>query len=318
VGSDFSYSVLVEPGGRLFINDQAVVPPDDVVTSSGDPLEWALDKVRETYAGFYAKDQNSALTLTVRDRRPGGAHRRLRVTDPSRSISLDGLRGGLNGVENTESSRAEPDKDVEQEQDTSEPAANTEIAESLAVDGEGATSVTENRGDEKGGEGSIAADEVGEQDGPSLEGEVPIVEAEPEPIRGRGRNWKRLDPQDSARPKINPTDAAREGRGWTEQRSRARWRMAVRVTVALVVAAVIAVGVGFALQGVEYDAFCVDRRTLTRASSGTACAGTDTNYSWWYVEESDQAPEVGETVDREVGSFDEPGGLNITITKHMT
>src|SRR5699024_10485065 len=163
----------------------------------------------------------------------------------------------------------------------------------------------------------LPAAAVSAQDEPAEEA-APVVSAHQGGVTPpRGRDWWRLAPEESSRPQLNPTEAEREARGVTEQKARARKRLVTRVVVALVVAVLLGLGLRFWAQGVEYEAVCVDQRTMTRVVSGAACAGDDTNHRWWYVESTDPLPEVGESVDRTTGTFDEPSGSNNTITRHV-
>lgn len=309
MGSDFSYSILVEEGGRLLINDQEVAPPRDVLDNGTDPLGWALDMVRDRYGKQHEKDSDAALTLTVRDARLGGLAKRARFTEPSSAISLDGLLG--RGQQQREAEPpAEPAEPTEARSEES-PASGEGAQESGPEDAPvGAGEVTE----------VVALEEKHLPESGSEQPETPVGDPAPEEPSlppARGKDWIQLAPDENSRPQVNPTDADREARGVTAEKTRVRKRRILQAGAAVVAAVVIGLGLRVWGQGAEYDAVCVDQRTMSRVVSGAACTGDDTNHHWWYVESSESLPEVGESVDRTKGSFEEPAGENNTIIRHV-
>lgn len=83
--SNYSYALVIEANGQLLINDSVVPVPGD-----GEVLRWALGEVNELYRQYYATAPGS-MTISVKDRRPGGMDRRITVASPEHEVTIEGL-----------------------------------------------------------------------------------------------------------------------------------------------------------------------------------------------------------------------------------
>lgn len=127
------------------------------------------------------------------------------------------------------------------------------------------------------------------------------------------RGWKKIDRKESTRPQVG--SAENEGKS-KRAGLLAEARKQRVVGVVVVILAVIAVIVGFRVfgGGTDYEAICVDQRTMTRAVTGLACEDNlDTNHRWWFSADVEELPTTGERVPSDGGTFDEPSGDDDTI-----
>lgn len=356
VGS-ISYSIEVEQGGQLLINQKAVPPPAEVTAGEEDILAWALSQVRLTYANYYGDDSTIELTLKVHDRRPGGLLRRSKFVNPGDGIDLESL---ISDRAAEESPPAEEGLTSPPEQQTPPPpprpapsAQPQETSPASPPSQEGPTPDNQAAKEEEVSNEPPDESPLPEQHPPAAErmepapDSAPVME-EPQPApapapvsqqqvqpqqtpsapapedslsheerMARQRGWKRLDPDKVTRPKIGAAES--KGRpsaaGIMKEARKQKWVQAVGIA-----AVIILVIVGFRVfnGGTTYEAFCVDQRTMTRAVTGVACQDSeDTNHRWWYTADKDGTPEVGETINEEAGSFDEPSGDKDEINKNV-
>lgn len=338
MGKSYSYSIVVEQAGDLFMNEVEVPLPQEVVTA-GNPLGWALEQVRAIYASKFKEDPSSELNLSVRDRRPGGLVRRARFTHPDSGIDLDTFlapRSGRGGASVTESAlrEADPHPTIErseaeaaperpQEDSSGENALHSEPASTeggqLLTAGESTHQSVDDSSQPRKVQTKAPTHEQ-PTTGPTVSerevSEVPGEDTYEEKVR-KERGWKKLDRSKSNRPQVG--SAENEGRsrslGLLELGKKQKTR-----NIIVIVVVVIAVIVGFRVfnGGTDYDAVCVDQRTMTRAVTGVACeAETDTNHRWWYTADVENLPGAGDTIDTQAGTFDEPKGAKDTINYHV-
>lgn len=355
MGKSYSYTVVVEPDHRLFINEQVVPTPPEA--THDDVLGWALEQIRGMYASYYASDESSELTLKVEDRRPGGVKRRAKFKHPEGGISLASLRGdgpqGLPQADATPTAEpqaaaqvvavppppppvrpAAPRMDPPQAPATPAEPARTEPpppSPSPAAPqmppvpwGPQPTTAVANT---PASSGNLPATEVTTAGQPPMRGPAPASPTPPAPSAShvltrdeelaRERGWQRLAQDKVTRPQIG--SAENEGRskgvGLMKEARKQKWVQSL--LIALVILVVI---VGFRVfnSGASYEAYCVDQRTMTRVVTGVACEDKqDTNHRWWYTSDEENAPDVGESIDAEAGTFDAPSGDKNTVNKHI-
>lgn len=370
MGKSYSYSIVVEQAGTLFMNNVEVPLPEEVIANGENPLGWALEQVRTVYASKFAEDESSELNLSVRDRRPGGLVRRARFRHPDSGIDLDTFlkrREPLRS-EQSESPAFEPSHEPQPELFGTGQEANSSKG---SPEGQSATSAqltqqmaekshNEDRGRKGIGEShsggafgdygsdsdsddpqgpdkvhtatadewaedvsdDIAAREVEqargvEVDAPLKETSPALVETSYEDKVRQERGWKKLPRDKSNRPQVG--SAENEGRsrklGLLSEAKKQRTRNIIAIIVIVVI-----VIVGFRIfnGGTDYEALCVDQRTMTRTVTGVACeSGTDTNHRWWFTAGTENVPGPGDSIDTQKGTFDEPSGAKDTINYHV-
>lgn len=355
MGKSYSYSIVVEQAGTLFMNNVEVPLPEEVVANGENPLGWALEQVRTVYASKFAEDENSELNLSVRDRRPGGLVRRAKFVHPDSGIDLE-----------TFLRRREPQRGERAESPVGEETAGDQPVQQLVVN-DAQTMVEKGQDGDRASEskeahiegfvGDFRSDNSGERQGsdPQHPNNVPTASTEedvrgtsgsvsdPEGRQARGvevaaplektssvhtessyedkvrqeRGWKKLPREKSNRPQVG--SAENEGRsrklGLLSEAKKQRTRNIIGIIVIVVV-----VIVGFRIfnGGTEYEALCVDQRTMTRTVTGVACeSGTDTNHRWWFTADTENVPGPGDTIDTQEGTFDEPSASKDTINYHV-
>lgn len=357
MGKSYSYTIAVQRDGRLLINDQDTPLPAGVAMADVDPLGWALDQVRETYRAYRRDDPSSSLNLTVRDHRPGGMVRRARFTDPDQGINLTSFRGRSTAPQETARTQDPVGEGAERSwtvvetgrtsaatksEEPSEPS-ETPSSEWVQDDVMPAQPDRAERGmsaeKAEAGPASAASSESGREQqhsspeeplGPSEAPEAVrrAPEAVPAPNRPEGpstpseaadgpNGWVKIPTGRNTRPQVG----AAENTGKTKRSAlmeAARKQRAVQVAVVVVVIILVVVGFRVFNSGTKYDAICVDQRTMTRTVTGVACEDVnDTNHRWWYTDNPDAVPAVGDTVKTDQGTFDEPSDTKNTITKHV-
>lgn len=343
MGKNYSYTVVVEAGGRLLINQQVVQTPDEVTSGAEDVLGWALTQVREQYAALHAQDSANDLTLKVEDRRPGGLMRRAKFTHPDEGITL----ASFQGVEAATVAKEEvppverPDPETPPPQPPpraapAAPAAAPAPAEQPPAQ-EVTPSVEESQpevADEPSPvQGPVSAPaDAGPQAAPARQEEAPAparppsttpsrdldTSSAPRDVQGaRGTGWRKIEPDKITRPQVG--SAKSDGRsirtGIIASARQQKWVQSVGIGVVILL-----VIVGFRMfnGGEAYEAYCVDQRTQTRAVAGVACQDSeDTNHRWWYTSDKENAPDVGDSINSSEGTFDEPKGDKVTINRHV-
>lgn len=312
MGKSYSYSIVVGQGGTLLINDQEIPLPAEVASSGDDPLGWALDQVRESYSSYYAQNQGSELNLSVRDRRPGGLVRRAKFTHPDSGIDLDTFLGNRRRG-SVEHSAAPLTADAPPAAVTqSEPEAEHSVQpQATAGDQEEASRA---QGKELTRREARSASTVATTVTPEAPAEA--TQSYEDRVREE-RGWRKLPKEKSTRPQVG--SAENEGRSKKlGLLAEAQKQKTLRIVGIVVV--VIAVIVGFRLLngGTEYEAFCVDQRTMTRTVTGVACENeSDTNHRWWFTAEAEDLPSPGDSIDTQDGTFDEPSNDKDTINWHV-
>lgn len=336
MGKNYSYTVVVEPDARLFINQQVVPTPDEVTSNGEDVLGWALDQVRETFGSYHAQDQTSELTLKVEDRRPGGLKRRAKFTHPEQGISLHSLQAGRSRVTQEATTPAKSQPRTAPPPPKPVPATPTPTPTEPTPAPIPAEDESPGQVEQQAAPAEPAAAEM-----PPTQPAPPATEKQPprqvsapaspatpvltpprvagsrEEKLARERGWEKLSREKVTRPQIG--SAENEGRskraGLLVEARKQKWVQSVGI--ALVILLVI---VGFRVfnGGTTYEAFCVDQRTMTRTVTGVACEDSeDTNHRWWYTSNEKSFPGVGDSIDTEAGTFDEPSGDKDVIEKHV-
>lgn len=319
MGKSYSYSIVVEQGDTLFINDMEVPLPPEVTASGENPLGWALQQVRTTYASYYAKDQSSELNLSVRDRRPGGLVRRAKFLHPDNGIDLATFlaprhsRGSGKSTEPPIQSLPEPAP----AEGTPAPGPEQDVISSaeqvpLTSDHPSAAEVQETPTETRQSETSFAPVGVTEIKSPTRGHEA----SHEEKVR-KERGWKKLDRDKSTRPQVGSA----ENKGRSRRQGlldEAKKQKSVRIIGLVVLIAVVIIGFRVFNGGTEYEALCVDQRTMTRAVTGVACENeTDTNHRWWYTDSKEDLPAPGDSIDAPRGTFDKPTGGKDTVNRHI-
>lgn len=340
MGKSYSYSIVVEQAGDLFMNEVEVPLPQEVVAADNDPLGWALEQVRAIYASKFKDDPSSELNLSVRDRRPGGLVRRARFTHPDSGIDLDTFLAPRTGrgrassaiehplresdpLPSVERPEAEVAPERPQEDSSAEHALHDEPASTVGNQLRTASEST-HRNDDLSSQTQEAQRKTPTHEQPTTGStaferkvsEVPSEDTYEEKVR-KERGWKKLDRNKSNRPQVG--SAENEGRSRSLGLLELGKKQKTRNIIAIVVVVIVVI-VGFRVfnGGTDYDAVCVDQRTMTRAVTGVACeAETDTNHRWWYMGDVKNLPGVGDTIDTQAGTFDEPKGAKDTISYHV-
>lgn len=395
MSKSYSYSIVVERGDKLLINDEHIAPPQDVTAAGEDCLGWALDQVREMYRDIHAGDSESVLTLSVRDHRPGGLVRKATFRDPDSGIDLQTFLGGqhaakqtTNGTVNSSTAPTETppegggeEDDVSGASDEAEesPSARSATQEPEQQTAAGASSDAEPNPDVEDEQDfeDVSEPEVESKASPDVSEPEPEPEPEPEsePEKGteleavskapeivesamekpkkpskrrkkkdakdkralarskgstasqeseesaltyeervqKERGWRKIDKSASTRPQVGSAENSGQSKR-TGLLAEARKQRTLGVIGAILL--VVAVIVGFRVfdGGTSYEAVCVDQRTMTRAATGVACEDNlDTNHRWWFAPETEALPGPGEAVSSDSGSFDEPSGDSDTI-----
>lgn len=332
MGKSYSYSIVVEQNDQLLINDQEIRLPSDVAEREVDPLEWALEQVQQTFADFYAEDDTSDLSLTVRDLRPNGLARRAKFSHPDSGINLESFKGERSPHSKTAS---RPPEATEPQPELNTPESQKEEASEAFQDHIGpqesaSEAVTESSAEQPASNhtpgsvdslaqtsaaGSSSSDVAVVTSQQVAESEQPLTY---EQRMAQERGWRKLDKEKTTRPQIG--SAENQGRSKRAGLLAEAKKQKVLLIVGAIVAVVLLIaGVRALNGGSEHEALCVDQRTMTRAVSGVACENEEeTNHRWWYVpSDAERIPAPGDSIDPHNGTFDEPTGSRDTITRHV-
>lgn len=353
MGKNYSYTVVVEAGSRLLINQQVVPTPDEVNSGAEDVLGWALNQVREQYAALHAEDPANELTLMVTDHRPGGLKRRARFTHPDEGITLGSFQGSGSG-DSAKGEEPQLQPATQPEPETPRPPPPPRATPTPAAPPAPAPDPEEPPAQEPVAEHTEPQPEAtaeGDQQTPPASGAAPTTTspqprgttqapAQPEPSKpapeerapsrdldtssvprgeqgARSPGWRKIDPDKITRPKAGSDESNGRSKrtGIIASAKKQKWVQSVGIGVL-----VLLVIVGFRVfnSGDTYEAYCVDQRTQTRSVTGVACQdSSDTNHRWWYTSDKENAPDVGDSINSGDGTFDEPSGDKVTINRHV-
>lgn len=345
MGKSYSYSIVVEQNDRLLINDQDIAVPSEVTATGDDPLGWALEQVRQMYATYYTHDEDSQLSLSVDDHRQG-IKRKAVFSHPDGGIDLATFLGESRSPDSTSADEEDREGPAEDSPEQSRPDVEElppSSAGSAAPNEGSGEARNDDRGVQSGKDAAVEVEAIPHESSEAYgdfaaEEEMAVaaeskngVSHEPSTAAAADRHegsayekkmrtergWKKLDAGKSNRPQVgsaeNEGESKRKGLLAEDRRQKTFMVVGAVILIALVV-------VGFRVfgGGTAYEAVCVDQRTMTRAVTGVACEDAgDTNHRWWYTDQVDDVPAVGDTINRESGTFEEPTGGGDTITRHM-
>lgn len=320
MGKNYSYTVVVETSERLVINDKAVGTPAEVTSGEEDILGWALSQVRAQYASLHAQDQSSELTLMVQDRRPGGVHRRRKFVHPDEGITLEFFhgRGSAPADQSGEGSADSAQSAPPQPPQSTDPSELPSKAPPQAEQPESKPQAEQQRPDPSPPPQTSPAPEPPQrpatQREPATRQQPQVPAKEPQEHK---HGWRKIEKDKITRPQVGSAENTGRSRksGLLAEAKKQKWVQAVGIGFVILL---LVVGFRAFNGGTTYDAYCVDQRTQTRVVNGVACEDEeDTNHRWWYTSDQEDAPDVGDSIDSDAGTFDRPTGEGDTIREHV-
>ena len=287
----FHYTLTVTPELQLLVNDALVEAPG-TGTDGDQLLEWGLESV-----SAFQVQSDTALTLVVRDERPGGLGDSAITLHPGQRIRFavfaDYARGQVSTTESGEPQqpiRPFPDDDPQWKHSTPVAARSSSASPPSVL----SPALNEPETDLKSDDTAV--------DEPSV--------TLPPPMGHVGRPAEVIE-YDRDRPSM-PVEDAEEVKDPSKKTRRRLWMWG---TIAVLLLALIAVLWWRASLTDVYAATCIDERTMTRQLVDAPCEEGEQNYyRWWYTPKGGTVAAVGQDVDPGQGSTVRPGGDSVIVT----